>query len=626
MKRLIFVAALLCSLPLQAQRGEYNFDSDWHYTFEGTSHVATLPRAFNEDYAYRVAIDQLPDDTVRYTKTFRLPRKAKGKKVFIEFEGARQSATVWINGHRVGMSENGVMAFGFDLTPYINYRGDNRLEVLTDNDWNYHEQQHPDHSPYQWNNKNFNANYGGLPKHVRLHITDRLYQTLPLYSNLGTTGVYIYAKDIDVPSRTAEIVACSEVKNESSKPREVVYEVELIDNDGHSIGTFSSPAHRIAPGATATLSASKPFGGLHFWSWGYGYLYTVKTRLIVNGKCVDEVTTRTGFRKTEFADGLFRLNDRVLMVHGYAQRTSNEWPGVGMSVPAWLSDYSNLEMVKSGGNLVRWMHVTPWKQDIESCDRVGLIQAMPAGDAEKDVEGRRWEHRTELMRDAIIYNRNNPSIIFYECGNENISDTHMAEMKATPEHTTSPNHAPLSMVHSPLYEKELLIMQQLIRHGERKINGPDEEPYTAAEFVAADLEADGITLSTPLLAQLLAELLQHIGDEGFVAERYFVGHANPQISRLAADLAEEKYQLSKYHSKTQTVVDDADRLGELIPHLLIDYKMSIVEMELKQTLDELRQPAVMNDPTRCLETMTKFKQLTELKQQMAKILGDRVIG
>lgn len=100
-----------------------------------------------------------------------------------------------------------------------------------------------------------------------------------------------------------------------------------------------------------------------------------------------------------------------------------------MSVPAWLSDYSNLEMVKSGGNLVRWMHVTPWKQDIESCDRVGLIQAMPAGDAEKDVEGRRWEQRVELMRDAIIYNRNNPSIIFYECGNENISEAHMAEMK-----------------------------------------------------------------------------------------------------------------------------------------------------------------------------------------------------
>ena len=80
--------------------------------------------------------------------------------------------------------------------------------------------------------------------------------------------------------------------------------------------------------------------------------------------------------------------------------------------------------------MVRWMHVTPWKQDIESCDRVGLLQAMPAGDAEKDVEGPRWQQRIALMRDAIIYNRNNPSVIFYECGNESISREHMLEMKA----------------------------------------------------------------------------------------------------------------------------------------------------------------------------------------------------
>ena len=143
-----------------------------------------------------------------------------------------------------------------------------------------------------------------------------------------------------------------------------------------------------------------------------------------------EAVTTTGFRKTEFRNGQTILNDRTLMMHGYAQRTSNEWPGVGMSMPAWLSDYSNRLQVESGGNLVRWMHVCPWKQDIESCDRVGLIQAMPAGDAEKDVTGRHWEQRTELMRDAIIYNRNNPSILFYECGNKGISEAHMKEMKA----------------------------------------------------------------------------------------------------------------------------------------------------------------------------------------------------
>ena len=123
------------------------------------------------------------------------------------------------------------------------------------------------------------------------------------------------------------------------------------------------------------------------------------------------------------------LNDRVIQMKGYAQRTSNEWPGVGMSVPAWLSDYSNRLMVESNGNMVRWMHVTPWKQDVESCDRVGLLQMFPAGDAESDVKGRRWEQRTELMRDAIIYTRNNPSVILLECGNESISEEHMVEMK-----------------------------------------------------------------------------------------------------------------------------------------------------------------------------------------------------
>ena len=215
---------------------------------------------------------------------------------------------------------------------------------------------------------------------------------------------------------------------------------EVVDADGKEVARFSGDPVTMLPGETRTVHIQQAVSGLHFWSWGYGYLYTVETSLLPDvttpiphregqGGGSDRVTTRTGFRKTRFGEGKIWLNDRVLMMHGYAQRTSNEWPGVGISVPAWLSDYSNDLMVKSNGNLVRWMHVTPWKQDIESCDRVGLIQAMPAGDAEKDVEGPRWQQRTELMRDAIIYNRNNPSILFYECGNERISREHMVEMK-----------------------------------------------------------------------------------------------------------------------------------------------------------------------------------------------------
>ena len=402
-----------------AARDTYNFNSDWR--IEKQKKLVTLPHAWNEDEAFKVYINQMSDSVIWYRKTFRLPESAEGKRVFIEFEGARQAAEVFVNGERVGLYENGVMAFGFDLTPYVK-KGKNEIEVRTDNDWHYHEKA--TNSTFQWNNNNFNSNYGGLVKNVRLHVMGDVYQTLPLYSNLKTTGVYVYAKDYDIMGRAATICVESEVRNETDQPVTRRLQVAVNELDGAELCAFSSEEVTIPARGTAVLKAQCRAFGLHFWSWGYGYLYDVKTTV---GD--DEVTTRTGFRKAEFKNGMVYLNDRVIMVHGYAQRTSNEWPGVGMSVPAWLSDYSNDLMVKSGGNVVRWMHVTPWKQDVESCDRVGLIQAMPAGDAEKDVEGRRWEQREELMRDAIIYNRNNPSILFYECGNQRISKEHMISMK-----------------------------------------------------------------------------------------------------------------------------------------------------------------------------------------------------
>ncbi len=445
----VFVAMLALVLTLDAgavERKKLNFNADWllcvgdepeatKSTFNDSQWKrVTLPYAFNGDEAFRKDIVDLTDTISWYRKHFELTKEDLQGKVFIEFEGVRQGADFYLNGHHLGFSENGVMACGFDLTPYIK-DGENVLAVRCDNSWTYRSREYD--SRYQWNDKNFNANYGGIPKNVYLHITDKLYQTLPLYSNLGTTGTYVYATDFGykwprhLNKRVATIHAESQVKNDDNKPRTFRMTMLLRDREGKMIFFTMSKTVTLQPGETTTLhAANTTTGDLHLWSWGYGYLYTVETSLEENDVEFDQVITRTGFRKTEFKDGKIWLNDRVLMVHGYAQRTSNEWPGVGLSVPAWLSDYSNGLMVESGANMVRWMHVTPWKQDIESCDRVGLPQAMPAGDAEKDVDGARWEQRKALMRDAIIYNRNNPSILFYESGNESVSRDHIMEMKA----------------------------------------------------------------------------------------------------------------------------------------------------------------------------------------------------
>lgn len=432
---------LLC-IPATAQtRTRYNFNPNWRVFVGDPANAAdpsfndsswkpvSTPYAWNEDSAFRVSIHDLPTGVAWYRKHFRLPTTARNHKVFIEFEGIRQAGEVYLNGKFIGIHEDGVMAFGFDLTPLLKPAPEeNILAVRTDNRWDYKEKATG--TTFQWNNTNFYANYGGISKNVWLHITPQIYQTLPLVSSLGTTGTYIYATDIDIEHNTATINAESQVHNDSTQPQSVVLATRVTAPDGTTVATVASQPTSIAPSQSATLTTSSSAHNLHFWSWGYGYLYNVTTTLFINGKPQDSVTTRTGFRQTAFHDGTIFLNNRAIQVHGYAQRTTNEWPAVGLSVPPWMSDLSNGLMVQSNGNLVRWMHVTPWKQDVESSDRVGLIESMPAGDAEGDSRGRQWQQRVELMRDAIVYNRNNPSMLFYESGNKGISDAHMAEMKA----------------------------------------------------------------------------------------------------------------------------------------------------------------------------------------------------
>ncbi|MDV3458815.1 DUF4982 domain-containing protein [Sphingomonas sp. HF-S4] len=430
-------AAHDASTKVASPRATYNLNPGWK-TATGEQRGAeqpgfddrtwantTLPHAFNEKQAFARDIKQLSTGIIWYRKRITLARQ--DGRAFLEFEGVRQAAEIWVNGKSVALSENGVSAFGADITDALR-PGENLIAVRVDNDWKYKERATG--SGFQWNNDNFNVNYGGITRNVRLHLAGAVHQTLPLWGSLGTTGQYVWADRFDLARRSATVHAETQVRNAASTARTIGYRVEIRDRAGKIVARLNGGSATLAPGETRTLAAAGKVGGLHWWSWGYGYLYTVTTSLTERGKVIDSVDTRSGFRQTRFGEGMVHLNGRAIQMHGYAQRTSNEWPAVGVSIPPWLSDFSNALMVESGGNLVRWMHIAPSKQDVESADRVGLIQAMPAGDAESDVTGRRWEQRKEAMADAIVYNRNNPSILFYEGGNENISEAHMAELKA----------------------------------------------------------------------------------------------------------------------------------------------------------------------------------------------------
>jgi beta-galactosidase len=79
---------------------------------------------------------------------------------------------------------------------------------------------------------------------------------------------------------------------------------------------------------------------------------------------------------------------------------------------------------------MRWMHVTPQKEDVESFDRFGIVEVAPAADKEEDAQGRQWDQRAEVMRDSIVYLRNNPSVVFWEAGNTGVTGPQMEEMVA----------------------------------------------------------------------------------------------------------------------------------------------------------------------------------------------------
>lgn len=180
------------------------------------------------------------------------------------------------------------------------------------------------------------------------------------------------------------------------------------------------------------------------------------------------------------------------------------------------------------------------------------------------------------------------------------------------------------------YKYERLILQMVVRYGERVMcNVSNEEgqevPITVIEYIVNDLKEDDLAFHNPLHRQLLAEAAAHIHSEGFIAERYFMSHPDPTISKLSVELISNRYQLSKYHSKSQKIVTDEERLYELVPLLMVNFKYAIVSEELKHIMLALQDPAVIKDEARCDSTMKRYNELREVKSLMAKRLGDRVV-
>ncbi|MBV8673384.1 MAG: beta galactosidase jelly roll domain-containing protein, partial [Acidobacteriaceae bacterium] len=290
-----------------------------------------------------------------YRRPFKLPPEAKGKRIFVDFEGVMTASTVWINGQKLGEYKGGYTPFSFELTPNINWDGSNLLAVDVDST------ERPDIPPF-----GFEVDYltfGGIYREVWLRVVPSTY----------IENIFAMPKNVLNDQRTLE-VRCFLEGPASEWNRSRTLEVELLDGDrviGKASEKVTGPAP--APGQPALQAVTlSNLGAIRLWDLQHPELYHVRVRLIEQGKLVDEDTRRFGFREAAFTDQGFSLNGKVIKLRGLDRHQT--FPFVGQAMPGRVQRRDALilrQQLKC--NIVRTSHYPQSRHFLDACDEIGLL-------------------------------------------------------------------------------------------------------------------------------------------------------------------------------------------------------------------------------------------------------------
>lgn len=186
---------------------------------------------------------------------------------------------------------------------------------------------------------------------------------------------------------------------------------------------------------------------------------------------------------------------------------------------------------------------------------------------------------------------------------------------------------------------ETMLMQVIIRHGDFIIyrDIEDEEGnlinLTVAEWINYSLSAENLRFSVDIYNRVLDETLEHLRDNNFSAEQYFIHHNDIEISQLATELILDKYQYIREQKEESTgkqnVSDEArmeketEKLRNEVLHLLLDFHFDLLERRLQQIKMEITQPN--NTPERMASLMKDFRDTQQKRNELAQQRGNNII-
>ena len=323
-----------------------------------------------------------------YRKEFPLDNDDKGRRIFLDFDGAMSQAQVWVNGQKAGEWMYGYSSFRIDLTPYLQFGSKNIVAVRLDN---------PPNSSRWYPG-------GGIYRHTWL------VKTSPVHVAFG--GVFVRTPEVADVSANVAISTTVEGGNADSVSHQIL--------DGKEVVAEGQAAPQKAEGQwEAGLQIRQP----KRWDVTSPHLYTLRTRVVVGGKPVDEIDTPFGVRTAEWdADKGFVLNGRVLKLQGVCNH--HDMGALGSAVHVRALE-RQLEILKEMGcNAIRTSHNPPAPELLDLCDRMGFVVMDELFDAWKSgKKGNDYHRHFEACheRDATAFvrrDRNHPSVILWSIGNE----------------------------------------------------------------------------------------------------------------------------------------------------------------------------------------------------------------
>lgn len=183
---------------------------------------------------------------------------------------------------------------------------------------------------------------------------------------------------------------------------------------------------------------------------------------------------------------------------------------------------------------------------------------------------------------------------------------------------------------------ELAILYYIVRFGKEPLveeGQADSDTMTVIDYVRFDLERDGMWFAHPLYTQMLEDAIAHAHEKTFVPSRFFLAHPDQQISKIAAELLGDRYQLSKVHTKQfgedakqeDTPLAEEKHLIKNVPRVLTELKDAHITKRIKEIKEEMEQKQKAGEWDAAIDLMRRIKDFEDIKKALAKALGERII-